>query len=191
MKTAFIGLDYIIDIVDASGKLAGTTAPLVKKHNVIAHANEALAIAHEKGWLSILVKVGFSPNYKDQPKSSPLFGRANEFGALALGEAGTGFHPDLHADLADLVIIKPRVSGFYGTALDAALRANRIERLVVAGVSSPWAVEATTRDGHDRDYEVCIAEDACAAASEEEHQGAMKRLARIAKIIHVDDMRAM
>jgi biuret amidohydrolase len=189
-KTAFIGLDYIIDIVDPSGKIAGSAAQ-VRERGIIAKANEALKIAREKDWLGVLVKVGFSVNYKDQPKHSPLFGRANEFGALPLGERGTEFHPGLQADLADLVIVKPRVSGFYGTSLDAALRANRIERLVIAGVSSPWAVEATTRDGHDRDYEVYIAEDASAAATAEEHDSAMKRLARIARIINVDDMRTM
>ncbi|PYE89947.1 cysteine hydrolase family protein [Phyllobacterium leguminum] len=190
MKTAFIGLDYIVDIVDPSGKIAASAAQ-AKERGVIAKANEALAIAREKGWLSILVKVGFSNNYKDQPKNSPLFGRANELGALALGKPGTEFHPDLRADLADLIIVKPRVNPFYCTGLDAALRANRIERLVIAGVSSTWAVEAATRDAHDRDYEVCIAEDACAAATGEEHEAAINRLTRIAKIIHVDDMRGM
>ncbi|GGA84259.1 isochorismatase [Brucella endophytica] len=190
MKTAFIGLDYIVDIVDPSGKIAAS-AGQVKERGVIAKANEALKIAHDKGWLSILVKVGFSRGYKDQPKNSPLFGRANELDALALDGPGTGFHEDLRSDFADLIMVKPRVSPFYGTGLEAALRANRIERLIVAGVSSAWAVEAATRDAHDRDYEVYIAEDACAAANTEEHEAAMKRLARIAKIIHVGDMRTL
>lgn len=190
MNTAFIGLDYIVDITHPDGKIA-RSAEQVAKRGVIAKANRALAIAREKGWLTILVKVGFSPGYHEQPKHSPLFGRAHELGALALGEPGTEFHPDLQAVLADLVVVKPRVSGFYGTNLDAALRAGKIERVIIAGVSSAWAVQATARDAHDRDYEVLVAEDACAAANEEDHQSSMKLLATIAKIIRVEDMTAL
>lgn len=190
MRTAFIGLDYIVDITHPSGKIAGAAAQVADR-GVIAKANQALAIARNRGWLTVLVKVGFSPGYPEQPKQSPLFGRVNEAKALALGEPGTDFHPDLQTALADLVLVKPRVSAFYGTGLDAALRANKIERLVIAGVSSTWAVQATARDAHDRDYQVCIAEDACAAADEADHCISMRMLSRIAKIIQVGDMTAL
>lgn len=190
MRTSFIGLDYIIDITHPSGKLAGA-ATQVADRGVIAKANQALAIARERGWLTVLVRVGFSPGYPEQPKNSPLFGRAHEAKALALGEPGTDFHPDLQVALADFIVVKPRVSAFYCSGLEAALRANKIERLVIAGVSSAWAVQATARDAHDRDYEVYIAEDACAAADEEDHRISMRMLSRIAKIIHVDDMTAL
>ena len=190
VRSSFIGLDYIVDITHPSGKLSGAAAQVAGR-GVIAKANQALAIARERGWLTVLVRVGFSPGYPEQPKQSPLFGRVNEINALALGEAGTGFHPDLWVGLADLVTVKPRVSGFYGTNLDAALRANKIDRLIIAGVSSAWAVQATVRDAHDRDFQIYIAEDACAAADEEDHWISMRMLSRIAKIIHVDDMAAL
>ena len=90
--------------------------------------------------------------------------------------------------MSDLVITKPRVSAFYGTNLDAALRARRIERLVVAGVSTTWAVESTVRDDHDRDYEVLVVEDACAASSAEEHDHSIRNLSRIARIVSVAEL---
>ncbi|RCS25529.1 cysteine hydrolase [Phyllobacterium salinisoli] len=187
MDTALVCLDYIIDIMHPDGKIA-RTAEQAAKRDIIAKANRALAIAGDKGWLRILVKVGFAPGYTDQPKHSPLFGRVDELGALALGSHGTEFHPDLDAASADLVIVKPRVDAFYGTNLDAALRARRIERLVVCGVNSVWAVESTVRSAHDRDYAVFILEDACASVDEAQHRSAMERLAAIAKIITVDDL---
>jgi nicotinamidase-related amidase len=186
-NTAFIGLDYIVDIMHPQGKIAHS-APHAAERKVIEKANRALAFAHEKRWLSILVKVGFNKGYAEQPKHSPLFGRAHEGGALELGAPGTEFHPELEAQLADLVIVKPRVSAFYCTQLDAALRARKIERVVVAGVSSSWAVQSTVRDAHDRDYDVIVLEDACAAVNEAEHQTSMALLARIAKIITTDDL---
>ncbi len=185
--TAFIGLDYIVDISHPTGKIA-RSAEHGAQRGIIEKANLALAIARDQGWLSILIKVGFAAGYVDQPRQSRMFGRVHEFGAIALDGPGTDFHPDLHAHLADLVIVKPRVSAFYGTPLDPALRARRIERLVVAGVSSTWAVQSTVRDGHDRDYQVDVLEDACAAATESEHRASMEQLATIARILQVDDL---
>ncbi|MBV6322430.1 cysteine hydrolase family protein [Duganella violaceipulchra] len=190
MNTAFIGLDYIVDIMHPSGKIARSAAHAAER-GVIANANQALALARERGWLSILVKVGFDASYADQPKQSPLFGRVHEFGALALGSAGTEFHPELHAELADLVIVKPRVSAFYATGLDAALRARKIERVVLAGVSSSWAVQSAARDAHDRNYQVVVLEAACAAASDAEHQASMALLGAIAKVVRFDELTGM
>lgn len=190
MSTAFIGLDYINDIIHPDGKIA-RSARHAGERGIVAKANRALEIAQDKDWLRILVKVGFDPSYADQPKHSPMFGRVHSLNALALGRPGTDFHPDLRADLADLVIVKPRVSAFYGTSLDAALRARRIERLVIAGVSSSWAVQGTVRDAHDRDYETLILEEACAALSEDEHRIAMTQLSPIARLIALDDLAAL
>ncbi|MBV8047991.1 MAG: cysteine hydrolase [Paludibacterium sp.] len=190
MNSAFIGLDYIVDIMHPSGKIAASAAQAAER-GVIAKANDLLVLAQEKGWLSVLVKVGFAAGYPDWPAHSAMFGRAREFGALEAGSPGMAFHPDLRAERADMVIVKPRVSAFYGTSLEAALRARRIERVVIAGVSSSWAVQAAARDAHDRDYQVVVVEDACAAASDEEHQASMALLSRIAKIIRVDEAAAL
>jgi nicotinamidase-related amidase len=48
-------------------------------------------------------------------------------------------------------------------------------------VSTAWAVQATARDAHDRDYQFVVVEDACAAASENEHKTSMELLGQIAK----------
>jgi len=190
MKTALIAIDFINDITHPKGKIshcAGHTS----ERGAIAKANRALAIGRQHGWLNILVKVGFDSSYLEQPKHSLLFGRAHEFGAIELGTEGTDFHPDLDTSLGDLVIIKPRVSAFYCTNLDAVLRAQKVERLVIAGVSSSLAIQSTAREAHDRDYSVFVVEDACAAASEEDHQMSMKLLTAIATVIQVEDLKVM
>lgn len=188
MKTAFIGIDYIIDITHPTGKIP-RSAELVSQRHVIDKVNDTLNIADEMGWLKLLVKVGFSANYVDQPKQSPMFGKADQMGIFALGERGTDFHPDLHAHKADLVIIKPRVSAFYCTELEAVLRANKIERLIIAGVSTAMTVQSTAREAHDRDYQVIIVEDACAAPSMEEHNSSIEFLKNIATVMDTDLLR--
>jgi len=124
----------------------------------------------------------------NQPKTSPLFGGAHESGALAIGTPGTAFHPDIRADCADLVVIKPRVSAFYGTDLEAALRVRRVERVVLGGVSTAWAVQAAARDAHDRDYQVVVVEDLCSAATEAEHEASLEVLRRIATVVKAKEL---
>ncbi|SMF99333.1 cysteine hydrolase family protein [Burkholderia singularis] len=187
MKTALIGLDYIVDIMHPTGKIARSAAHAALR-NVVGRFNQALSIAAQKDWLRIAVKVGFEPGYPDLPTHSPMFSRAKEFGALDLSGPGTAFHPDLDAGAVQLVVVKPRVSAFYATRLEAALRANRVERVIVTGVSTTWAVQATARDAHDRDYDVLVLEDACTAATDDEHQRSIDMLRGIARIVTVDEL---
>jgi nicotinamidase-related amidase len=187
VNTALIALDYIFDIAHPDGKIARSAQQIVER-NVIDHANQALVLAKQKDWLRILVKVGFAANYIDQPKHSPMFGQVHKYNVLALDQPGTAFLPDLMSELGEVVIVKPRVSAFYGTNLDAVLRARGIKRLIICGVSSTWAVQSTVRDAHDRDYEVLVLEEACAAATLEEHQISMTTLAHIAEIVTLENL---
>lgn len=187
MRTAFIGIDYIIDIMHPDGKIA-RSAEQAASRQVIANANKILAIAEKNNWLKLLVKVGFSANYTEQPKDSPMFAKAKQLGALSLVGRGTDFHPDLHADKANMVIIKPRVSAFYCTELEAALRANKIERLIIAGVSTSMTVQSTSREAHDRDYQIIVVEDACAAPTLQEHDSSIEFLKNIAHVVNVQQL---
>lgn len=187
MATAFIALDFINDIVDPAGKIAGSAAEIAAR-GTLAKAHDALVAARGRGWLPVLVRVGFEEGYASAPKTSPIFGRVAEFGALQLGAWGTQFHPALGALPSDVVMRKPRISAFYGSGLEPLLRANRVERLVVCGVSTAWAVQATVRDGHDRDYEMVVVEDACAAADADEHMSSLRLLSRIARMVRAEDL---
>lgn len=187
MNKALLVIDFINDIAHPDGRIAASAAQVLEQ-DAIAHANQALAHARAHGWLVVLIKVGFDEGYLLQPKGSPMFGRARQFGALSLADSGTDFHPDLDVQPGDLVLTKPRVIPFYGTALEPALRANRIEHLYVCGVSTSWAIQGAVRDGHDRDYTITILEDACAAADAAEHQASLRMLGRIAEIIKVAEL---
>jgi biuret amidohydrolase len=187
MTTAFIGLDYIVDITHPDGKMAGAAQQVIDR-DVITNANRALAIAKEKGWLTVLVKVGFAKGYPDQPKHSKLFGKAHEYGVLEEGSPGMAFHPDLDAAKADIVLTKPRVNAFYGTQLDPALRARGVTRVVLAGVSTMMAVQSAARDAHDRDYEVLILEEACAAAETADHEDSIRTLRTVTDVVTLEEL---
>ncbi len=192
MNTALIVLDLINDIVHAEGKLAGGgTAAQAAARNLVAANNAVIAHARARQWPVIFVKVGFSASYAEHPKDSPFFGKAHAAGALTLGAWGTALVDGLDVQPADSVVAKHRISAFYGTALEAILRAHRVNRVVLTGVSTTWAVESTARDAHDRDYQVIVVEDACAARSDDDHRHALKNLSAIATVTTVDALPAL
>lgn len=188
MTPALVVIDFINDIVHPKGKIALSAERIIKNH-VIEKANQAISLAREKHWPIIFVKVGFHPSYPECPKHSPLFGKSSSLGALLLGSWGTEFHEELDFHDGDLVIVKHRVNAFYATQLEAILRANHIDTLILSGVSTNMAIEHTAREGHDRDYSVIVLKDACESGSEEAHLAALASMGRIAKVITCAELR--
>jgi ureidoacrylate peracid hydrolase len=68
------------------------------------------------------------------------------------------------------------------------LRANQVKRLYLAGVSTDLAIQTTAREAHDRDYHLTILQDACGAASMEEHLTTLNQLKKIADILPCDKL---
>src|SRR5215204_6418872 len=147
-KTALLVIDFINDIVHPDGKITAT-ADFVKKHDVINHANLVIAFARQHHFPIAFVKVGFSKNYLECPTNSPIFGQAKEMKAFELNTWGTEFHEKLNVQTDDFIITKHRVSAFYGTSLEAFLRANQIQNLILIGVSTDMAIQSTAREAHD------------------------------------------
>ncbi|PSU87974.1 cysteine hydrolase family protein [Photobacterium kishitanii] len=181
MTKALVIIDFINDIVDKNGKIP-SCAEQVSAHHVIDNANIAIQWAKNNNLPCIFVKVGFQSSYLELPHHSPMFGKAQQYRALELGQWGTEFHPNLNVTTDDIVIVKSRVNPFYNTALDSVLRANAITDVYFCGVSTCWAIQSAVRDAHDRDYCVHIVSDACTSATEQDHQRSLAILARIATL---------
>lgn len=182
MKQALLVIDFINHIVHENSPMSQMSDNIIK-HQVISKANRVINQARLSNLPIIFVKVGFSPTYEDCPKYSPIFSKAADNGFLKLGEWGTAFHPELAFDSQkDLVVVKQRVSAFYATHLEAILRANQVEELILTGVSTDMAVQLTAREAHDRDYAVTIIGDACRSADDSTHNHTLQTLNRIAQI---------
>lgn len=187
MRTALVLIDLINDLIHPDGALP-TCAAEVERRRVLVAANRSLELARARGWPTILVKVGFRAGYSELPAHAPLLGRARELGALRLGQWGKEFHAELAVEPGDPVLVKHRLSPFHGTALATLLRAAGIERLLLGGVSTAWALQAAAREAHDRDFHVVLLEDACAAASAQEHDQAIGQLSRLATVVRAADL---
>lgn len=189
MKTAIITLDLINEICHEKGKLA-QYVDRIEAHHIISNANQLTDWGRKKGHLIGHVRVGFRADHKEVSSASPLFSGAKTNNALVLDSWGGAFCDSLNRAVGDVEIVKHRVSAFYGTDLDLMLRANRIERLILCGVSTNNAVELTTREAHDRDYHVTVVTDACETNTDEEQTASLRFLSRIAQLSTVNEVMA-
>jgi nicotinamidase-related amidase len=189
MKSIYLILDMQNDLVHADGP--NGKSPMgeqVRQRRVLENTAVALRKAREAGIAVGFVRVGFSPDYHECPKGSPVFGGAAKAGIYQLGAWGTEIHPSLAQQPGDVQVTKHRVSPFYSTTLMAQLRAAGIERIYCSGVSTQAVVQATVRDGHDRDFEMVLLEDGCCAHSEEEHRNSMGSIARFCRVTNSADV---
>lgn len=187
LKTVYLVLDMECDLVHEDGP--NGKSPLgeqVRGRDIVARTAKAIARAREAGVPVGFVRVGFSPDYRECPPDSPVFSPARTHGLFKLGTRGTEIHPALGVREGDWQVLKHRVSPFYATGLEALLRANGIERIVCSGVSTQAVVQATVRDGHDRDYRMVLLEDCCAAHSAEEHRNSVGSLGRFCTVTTSD-----
>jgi len=96
METTLIVIDFINEIVHEKGKLSGKGYfNFIKENNTFNNLNNLICYSRKNKHLIIFVKIGFSSTYKEQPKQSPLFGKANEFQALKLNTWATEFHESI------------------------------------------------------------------------------------------------
>jgi nicotinamidase-related amidase len=186
---ALICLDFQNDIVHAEGKVSakGYTA-YNAEYGVTAKVQQLQNQFRAKGFPVIHVRVGFSADYREQPKSSPLMGRAHEFGAFLMNAWGTEFFTETAPQANEKIITKHRVSAFYATELELLLRTQNIRDIYLAGVATDMVVESTARDAHDRDFITTVVEDCCIAAKREDHQHSLQAMKKIAHVISLAEV---
>lgn len=175
----YLVMDMQNDLVNGSGPRGHSPlSSQAAQRGILPKTVNAIQKARAAGLRIGFVRVGFSADYRECPDSSPVFKAAKSNGILKLDTWGTEIHPDLAPTAEDFLITKHRVSPFYGTNLEPILRANGIGRIYASGVSTNGVVQAVVREGHDRDYEVILLEDCCAALSPEEHTCSINGLSR-------------
>jgi nicotinamidase-related amidase len=182
MKSLYLILDMQNDLVHADGPNGST--PLgeqVRARRVVENTAVALEKARRAGIAVGFVRVGFSDGYPECPKNSPVFGGAPKLGLYRLGQWGTQIHDGLPQRPGDVQVVKHRVSPFYSTTLMAQLSAAGIGRIYCSGVSTQAVVQATVRDGHDRDFDMVLLEDCCCAHSAQEHANSIGSIARFCR----------
>jgi nicotinamidase-related amidase len=184
---ALLVLDLINEIVHPAGKYASHGyAQQVRNRGVLERTATAVERARRSGIPVVYVVVGFSPSYSEWPAESPVFAEARPGEKLVTGTWGTEIHEAVRPVDGEAIILKRRVSPFFGTELSLLLRSRGIDTLRLSGVATDLVVLSAARDAHDRDYRVEVLADATASMTAALHDSALALAARTATVTTVD-----
>ncbi|VTT28338.1 amidohydrolase RutB in pyrimidine catabolism pathway [Klebsiella pneumoniae] len=117
----------------------------------------------QNGWDDQYVEAG-GPGSPNWHKSNALktMRQKPELQGTLLAKGGWDYElvDELTPQPGDIVLPKPRYSGFFNTALDSMLRSRGIRHLVFTGIATNVCVESTLRDGFFLEYFGIVLEDA-------------------------------
>ncbi|KQT07917.1 pyrimidine utilization protein B [Methylobacterium sp. Leaf399] len=169
--------------LDLAGFDVSATGP------VIAAVARAVAAARAAGIRVVWFQNGWDPDYVEAGgPGSPNWHKSNALKTmrarpemterlLARGTWDYALVDALRPEPGDIVLPKPRYSGFYHTALDSLLRARGIRTLVFTGIATNVCVESTVRDGFFLEYFGIVLADATHQAGPESLQaGALSNI---------------
>jgi len=87
--------------------------------------------------------------------------------------------PDLERDV---YVLKPMLSGFYNTSLDALLASLGVRRLILTGIAGNMCVFFTANDAHMRGYEVLVPSDCVASETREDNDYALRQMRKVLSV---------
>lgn len=177
-QTALIVVDMQNAYTSIGGYLDLAGFDVSKTKPVVDKIQQAIDTAHQAGMQVIFFKNGWDNQYVEAGGTgSPNYHKSNaiktmkkkpELQGKLLAKGGWDYDliDELTPQPQDIVIPKPRYSGFFNTNLDSMLRAKGIRNLVFTGIATNVCVESTLRDGFFLEYFGVLLSDACYQAGD-------------------------
>ncbi|WP_313626178.1 hydrolase [Kosakonia sp.] len=177
-KTALVVIDLQEGILPFAGG-PHTAQDVVQRAATLAEKFRA------NGSPVVLVRVGWSADFAEalkQPVDAPT-------GGHTLPENWWVYPQALGKKESDIEVTKRQWGAFYGTDLELQLRRRGIDTIVLCGISTNIGVESTARNAWELGFSLVIAEDACSAGSNEQHQSSLKYIfPRISRVRSTDEI---
>ncbi|EGI75643.1 pyrimidine utilization protein B [Hylemonella gracilis] len=163
MQNAYASLGGYVD--SAGFDISGAQGTIASIGRCIAAARQAgvLVVYLQNGWDARYVEAGGpqSPNYYKSNALKTMRAKT-ELSGKFLAKGGWDYElvDALKPAPGDIVVPKPRYSGFFNSALDSTLRGRGIRNLVFTGIATNVCVESTLRDAFHLEYFAVMLEDA-------------------------------
>ncbi|MCE0488552.1 pyrimidine utilization protein B [Pantoea sp. Mb-10] len=144
--------------LDLAGFDVSTTKPVIANiHKAVTAARHAgmQIVWFQNGWDAQYVEAGDagSPNFHKSNALKTMRKRPELQGTLLAKDSWDyALVDELVPQAGDIVLPKPRYSGFFNTPLDSMLRSRGIRHLVFTGIATNVCVESTLRDGFFLEY---------------------------------------
>lgn len=176
-RTALLLIDMQKDFADPQGGLGKEGTDMTAAQQAVRQAERVAVAAREAGIPCVFVRLitrpedetAFLREWKQRRNSDgPPLCREGTPGAAFVG-------PQPQA--REVVFSKKRYNAFIGTGLDAHLRDQGIDTLVVAGLTTECCIDSSVREAFERDYHVFLLRDATACYEPGLQEAALKALA--------------
>jgi nicotinamidase-related amidase len=166
---------------------------LADPETLLARASDALTWARKNQVQVCFVRVAFTEqDFRSVPSHSKAFAAVSQNRLLAADSPQTQIHPSLEVRDEDIVVRKTRFGAFSTTDLDADLRSQDIDTLILAGISTAGVVLSTLRHAADADYRIYVLADATADPDPEVHRVLTEKVfPRQADVITTADLPAL
>lgn len=193
-KTALVLIDLQNDIVKGKEPPYDEIGRVAREIGVIPNTARMIARARHFRIPVMYVKVERRPDGADVVPvitDQALRGQAQHRQVMVLQEGtwGAQIVEEIAPQPGDYVIVKRRVGAFYGTSLEIFLRARGLDTVLIGGIATNMGVENTVREGRDRDFNMVVLRDCCAASPREVHDYAVERIfPRLARVMTTDQV---
>jgi len=167
-KTALLMADFHADGMEQN--------PIVKERRTLERARAVLDAARNSGVFVAYIVVNFRPGYPEISDRNQTFSARKASGQAPEADPVSLIHPSVRPQEGEPVIVKHRVSAFYGTDLEMILRAQDIDTLLLMGHATSGVILSTVRYAADADYRLVVVEDGCADRDPEVHRLLMEKV---------------
>jgi len=168
--TAILLIEFQKEWLDSDGKINHLMEDRGQFESAIEGGRKLLKLGRDKDMQIIHSGLRFQPGHPELGDDGlGLRGAIKRFGTFPIdgkgSQWGDGFEPREGEFIA---YGRTGGSAFAGSNLDAFMRANRLNTLLIAGFALHVCIESTLRHGHDLGYDCLVVEDAVSAFTSEQ-----------------------
>jgi nicotinamidase-related amidase len=177
--------DTILLVMDMQAAIIGR---MQEPAAFTAKVSQAINHARKLGMPVWYVVVSFREGMPEISQQNKSFAASRERMGNMKMEAWSKIDESVAPLASDIIITKRRFSAFSGSDLEVLLRANGIQHIVLAGISSSGVVLSTVREAADKDYSITVLSNACIDFDEEVQRVLMTKIfPRQADVMTVDE----
>ena len=174
--SALILVDVLNDFMAEDGKLAGMIGPMIEKHQLKKNLQRLLDGVRKAG-----LRTMYAPHGADEHSFDgvsyvhPRFQFGLDHKVFWIGTYGADFYPPLKPREGDIVVGRHHMfDSFNGTGLEEQLHAHRIEKVILAGLTSQTCIEGTGRHALEAGFHVTFLTDAVSEFTDDAHRAAIE-----------------